>query len=282
MQGLAVERLIGRWPRLALNLLTVSVVAYFLASGAVSIMLPPELPSVEGATGKGVSGVSTVSVPPLKFFGPIITRNAFKAAMPKPKAKPKPKQKNLQQLAVAKIKSRLLGTMFSDVSALSRAIVLAGNKQRIMKIGDPLEGFKIADIQRRAIVLQKGTLRQLLLIDVKDKKNVGKTVSGRRMLSRKELKAKFQDLDALARDIKLAPATRGKLQGLWVQQLRAGSLFSKAGLERDDVILKVGGQAVVGGANPLSMFKMLDQKQVVVDILRKNKPMKLVLILTGK
>lgn len=282
MQGIVTERLIGRWPRLALNLLTVSMVAYFLASAAVALVLPPVVPSMEGATGTGAKGAAKVTVPPLKTFWPIITRNAFKASMPKPKAKPKPKQKSLQQLAVAKIKSRLLGTMYSDVNALSRAIVLVGSRQRLMKIGQPLEGFKIVDIQRRAIVLQKGNQRQLLLMDVKDKKTIGKKSSGRRMLSRKELKAKFQDLDSLARDIKLAPATRGKVKGLWVQQLRAGSLFSQAGLLRNDVILKVGGQSVAGGANPLSMFKMLDRNQVVVDILRNNRPMQLVLILTGK
>lgn len=280
MHGLE-ERLIGRWPRLALNLLTVSVVAYFLASGAVSLMLPPVLPGTTGVGGKGANGAASVTVPPLNFFGPILTRNAFKAAVPKPKAKPKPKQKGLGQLSVAKIKSRLLGTMYSDVSELSRAVILKGNRQQLIKIGQPLEGFKVADIQRRAIVLQKGGQRQLLLIDVADKKTVGKASTGRKMLPRKELKSKLQDLDALSRDIKLAPATRGKAKGLWVQQLRAGSVFNRAGLQKDDVILKVGGQSVVGGANPLSMFKMLDREQVAVDILRNNRPMQLVVILTG-
>ena len=276
------DTLLGRWPKVALNTLTVTVVAYFLASASLLLFVEPKLPSSRDGAGKVVETVAKISVPPLKFFSPIWDRNAFKAAMPKPKATPKPKPETIDQLKVAKLNARLLGTMYSDVPVFSRAVTLVGNNQSLVKIGDEIDGFTITEIKRRAVVLQKGKNRQLLLIDSNDKRVAAKKGESRKMLSRSELKAKLQDLDSLARDIQLAPATRGKQQGLWVRQLRAGSLFSKAGLQRDDVILTVGGQQVAKGANPVALFKLLDREQVTVDILRDGKPMQLVLLLTGK
>ncbi|BDQ38453.1 hypothetical protein SYK_28130 [Pseudodesulfovibrio nedwellii] len=279
MRELEIGRLIGRWPRLALNLSTISVVAYFLASAAVVLVVEPKLPSIHGTSIKSVQSASKVSIPPLKYFAPIWSRNAFKAARPKP---PVAKKKTLAQLPVAKLNIKLVGTIYSDVTVLSRAVTLQGNKQKLVKIGDKLSGFKIVEIQRRAIVLQKGNQKQLLLIDNTDKKIAAKKGVARKMLPRRDLKAKLQDLDSLSRDIQFAPATRGKQKGLWVRQLRAGSLFSKAGLQKDDVVLSVGGSLVAHGVNPLTLFKLLDQPQVNVGILRDGKPIQLVLILTGK
>lgn len=279
MRELGSDRLIGRWPRIALNLSTISVVAYFLASAAVVLVVDPQLPSMQGKTMKPGQGVPKVSIPSVHFFASIWQRNVFKAARPKP---PAAKTKTIDQLPVAKLNAKLLGTIYSDVAVLSRAVTLEGSKQKLVKIGDKLSGFTIAEIQRRAIVLQKGNQKQLLLIDAVDKKIAAKKGEARKMLSRREVKAKLQDLDSLARDIQLAPATRGKQKGLWVQKLRAGSLFSKAGLQKDDVVLSVGGKAVAQGVNPVSLFKLLDQQQVNVNILRNGKPMQIVLILTGK
>lgn len=281
MQRIDGERILGRWPRTALTLLTVTVVAYCLASGAAVLLLQPDLPALDDGSSRALKGSSKVSVPPLNFFAPIWDRNAFKAARPQPKPKPKPKPPTIDQLQVAKVKSQLLGTMYSEVGALSRAVVLQGNTQSLVKTGDKLEGFVIEEIKRRAIVLAKGNLRQLLLIDNADKKIAADKGEERKMLSRRELKGKFQDLDALSRDIQLSPATRGKEQGLWVRYLRNDSLFSKAGLQEDDVILRVGGQSVTSGVNPVSLFKLLDRDQVAVDVLRDGKPMQLILILTG-
>ena len=272
---------LSSWYRLALNVTTVTVVAYFLASSAAVLTITPRLPS----PGNGVEGihdaVKRVSIPSLKFFSPILSRNAFKAAVPKPKSKPKPKKPSIDKLSVAKVDERLLGTIYSDVIGLSRAVILKGNKQSLVKVGDKLSGFTIAEVKRRAIVLEKSKQRQLLLIDSADKKIAAKKSEARIMLSRKALKSKLQDLDSLSRDIQLAPATRGKQQGLWVRQVRSGSLFSKAGLQKDDVILTVGGEEVAKGANPIKLFGLLDRPQVDVNILRNGKPMSLVLLLTG-
>lgn len=172
--------------------------------------------------------------------------------------------------------------MYSDVSVLSRAIVMQGKAQKLVKAGDKLAGFVIADIQRRAIVIKKGNQSQLMLIDGQDKKIAAKKSESRTMISRRDIKAKFQDLDSLARDIQVAPATRGKQHGLWVRNLRAGSLFSKAGLQKDDVILDVGGMSVAKGANPATFFQLFDREKVILNVLRNGKPMQVVLILTGK
>jgi type II secretion system protein C len=279
MHGLGDNGPLGHWTRIALNLFALTVVASLLASAAVALLAKPTLPLPGESVMKAAKDDAAVSISPYGHFAPIWLRNAFKAALPKPPPPPKPP--SLDQLPVAKLNVSLLGTMYSEVSVLSRAVVLEGNRQSLVKVGDKLSGFDIAEIQRRAIVLQRGKQRQLLLIDAADKKSVGKQSEERKMFSRDMIKDKLKDLDALARDIQLSVATRGKQQGLWVRQLRAGSLFSKAGLRKDDVILTVGGQPVAKGANPVALIKLLEQSEVVVDILRDGKQMQLVLLLTG-
>lgn len=283
MHGLVEDRVISPWLRMSLTLLATTVVAYFIASGVVTLMVDPTLPAMGDDDAKVAKAAGKVSVPSLNFFAPITGRNAFKAAMPKPKVEKKaqPVEKDISTLQVAQINAQLLGTMYSDVSILSRAVVFENKVQRLVKIGDTISGYAIDDIQRRAIVLKKGSQSQLLLIDAQDKNTAGKKSEARKMLSRQTLKAKLQDLDALAKEIQLAPATRGKQQGLWIRQLQAGSLFSKAGLQKDDVLLNVGGMDVAK-ANPVTLFKMLEKDQVVVSLLRNGKPMQLVLLLTGK
>ena len=282
MRGLAEIGLNGRWPKIALNLMTVTLVAYFLASGAVALVVDPVLPNVGSGAGGSAKGAARVSVPPLNYFSPILSRNAFKAARPKPPApKKEPVKPDIESLPIAKLNVALLGTIYSSVPALSRAVILEGSTQKLVKAGDDVSGFKISEIQRRAIVLEKGKVHQLLLIDKTDKTVAAKSDEARTMLPRASVKAVLQDLDALSKQIWLAPATRGKQQGLWVRDLRAGTMFSKAGLQKDDVILKVGGKSVTKNVNPVTLFKLLDNEQVVVDILRDGKPMQLVLILTG-
>lgn len=282
MREVRRDALLGRWTKFFLMLMAVSCGAYFFASAAVELLVPPELPVTEDDFGRGKSVKTKVALPSLKAFSPIWDRNPFKAAMPKAASPSKPKTQTLDKLPVAKIKVRLLGTMYSDVTKFSRAVILDGNKQRLVKVGDKLTGgLAIVEIRRRAVVLLRGTSRQLLLIDSTDKKIASKKGEDRKMLSRQEVKSKIQDLDSLARDIQFVPASRGKEQGLWVRHLRSGSLFSKAGLERDDVVLDIEGQSVIN-VNPISLFQLLDKPQVRVKLLRDGKPMQLILILTGK
>ena len=281
MHGLGERKSISPWLKAGLTLLATTLVAYFMASSAVLLMVDPVLPIVGAESTNAGKAVAKVSIPPLKFFAPIWQRNPFKAALPKPKAKPKPVADDISKLKVAKVNAALLGTMCSSVAKISRAIVFHNKRQTIMKVGDKLAGFVISDIQRRAIVLKKGNQSQLLLIDDQDRKIAAKKPQTRMMVSRKEIKSKLQDLDALAKEIQLAPATRGKQEGLWVRQLQSRSLFSKVGLQKDDVLLTVGGMKVTK-TNPVSLFKLLDQQQVNVNLLRDGKPMQLTLILTGK
>jgi len=277
MRELVDGRLIGRWPRMVLNALTTAVVAYFLAGAAVALFVSPDLPRLE-AVGGGGDSRPALSVSSLNHFSPILTRNVFKAALPEPDASSD--AESLASLAVAKINAQLLGTMYSDVAIFSRAVILQGNKQKLVKVGDSLAGFTIAEIQRRAIVLKKGGQRQLLLIDAADKKNIGRTKVSGPQFSRRDIKRQLQDMDGLAEDIRLAVVEHDGKKRFLVRQLRAGSLFSKAGLHKGDVVLKVGGQDVVVKTDPANLFHLLKQERVFVDIVRNGRPTRLVLLMT--
>lgn len=270
----------GRVPRFLLTLSAVTLAASFLAGAAVALLIPPKLPRLPGDSALVADVAARVEIPPLKAFSPILDRNPFKAAMPKPPPPPKPRKVTLDQLPVVNLNVRLLGTMAAENVEFSRAVVLEGDKQQLIRIGQKLAGYTVSEIQRRAIVLTKGKKRQLLLIDAEDRKIAAGAGNARKMLSRKAVKARFQNLDSLAQDIQLVPATRGKQEGLWVRHLRPASLFGRAGLRRDDVLLTVQGEPVAT-ANPLSLFRLLDEPQIRVELLREGQPMQLVLILTG-
>jgi type II secretory pathway component PulC len=221
-------------------------------------------------------GSAKVEVPPLNFFAPILGRNVFKAAVDTGPEQGAPGEK----VDLAKLKAVLLGTMSSDIPSLSRAVVMENNVQRLIRPGDTLEGTRVAEIRRRAVVVEAGGKRQLLVLDAGA--DAAETIGnfGPTELSISEVKQALQDIPALAGSIRFALAEHDEERRLWVRQIRPDSLFGKAGLKKGDIIMRVGGQEVNLDTRPEDLFNLLERDRVDVDLVRDGSPLTLSLAWT--
>lgn len=258
------------------NLTAVTLVAYLLGSAGAVLFTAPRLPGLGAARAASAPGGAGGAAPPLNFFASIQGRNVFKAAVdtgPEPGAPG-------EQLALAKLKAVLLGTMSSDIPSLSRAVVMENNVQRLIKPGDTLGGARVAEIRRRAVVVEAGGRRLLLALDTGEGAAATLESYGRTALSRTEVKHALQDLPSLSGSIRFAPAEHDEERRLWVRQISPDGLFGRAGLKKGDIILRVGGQDVNLDTRPEDFFNLLERDRVDVDLVRDGSPFTLSLAWT--
>lgn len=151
------------WRNAGVGIFSLMLMAYFLAGAARALMAQPQLPALDDTGLAASEPVETIFIPALSDFSSIRERNVFKAARPDVQ-----ETTSIENLPVVQLSVKLLGTIDCDVTPLSRAIVLEGDKQRLVKVGDSLGGHSISEIQRRAVVLLKGGQKQVLLIDLEE------------------------------------------------------------------------------------------------------------------
>lgn len=135
---------------------------YFLYGAAKAFIYQPWLPEVDAESLEVPLPVESTPVMPLSHFEVIQDRNVFKAAVPLENSK----TPLIENLPVAQLRAKLLGTIDCDISSFSRAIILEGSKQRLVSLGDPLGGYIITEVQRRALVLTKRGEKKVLLIEL--------------------------------------------------------------------------------------------------------------------
>ncbi|WP_187170456.1 type II secretion system protein N [Salidesulfovibrio onnuriiensis] len=159
MTGLGMPRPSLRTAGLALA--AVIVAGYFLCGAGKALTAQPQLPEVDMDGMEAPVAVEAAPIPPVSHFAAIRDRNLFRAAMPEASG-----ATAIEELPVVQLGIKLLGTIYCDAAPLSRAIILEGDKQRLVKVGDSLAGHSIAEIQRRALVLSKGGEKKVLLIEL--------------------------------------------------------------------------------------------------------------------
>ena len=269
--------LVDRRVRQLVNFATVSLVGYLLASAAAVLMPTPRLlASGVDCLSAEKNAVKTV-LQPLSSFDPILGRNVFNASVdsgPEPGAAEDPTN-------LGKIKAVLLGTMVSDTPSLSRAVVLKGKVQWMVKLDDTLEGTRVVEIRRRVLVLEVGGQRRRLVLDPPSSMGGRRDKpAGRIPFSRAAVKLALRDIPALSENIRFAEVAHGGHRRLWIRQIRPESLFGKAGLKKGDIILRVGGQGVDKDTRPEDFFNLIENRQVDVDLVRDGSPLTLSLVLT--
>ncbi len=147
----------------ATRLFCLTVIAYLLAQGVFFLTADP-MASV-GANGVSASSARALKnvsvVPPLEQYGSIHARNLFSA-------RDLPKQgiaEDMDILPESGLGWKLLGTVMSAQASLRRAVVLVGSKQIICKENDKIEGWVIAHIQRGAVIVSNGDVREWLRVE---------------------------------------------------------------------------------------------------------------------
>lgn len=252
--------------RLILLLAVLVVVVYFLRTAYVALFETVPVASFESFKPKN-STFSAGRTASLESYSAIGKRNLLGV---KNCASTQPTTSEHELFSEASAISQrgftLLGTILGDSQASHYAVVLVNNVQSIFKVGQTVEEWKVLAIKRREVLLERNGVRERLLIDDADDAKVPE-----RVLATDELKKELGKLDELAQNIQLSPRRMGKNSGLYVDYLRSNSFLYTLGLRRDDLLVEINGQRLMGLRNPMALMRMLEENMIALDIVRKGK-----------
>lgn len=105
---------------------------------------------------------------------------------------------------------------------------------------------------------------------------VKKETSGKFVVDQREIDDAIQNLDKLYTEIRAVPNfAGGKVSGMKILSVKEGSLFSKLGMKRGDILQKINGLEldVKRGFEIFNQLK--EQKNITLDMIRQGQPMTL-------
>lgn len=104
--------------------------------------------------------------------------------------------------------------------------------------GDTIQGWKIALVQRRTVVVAKGGSKERLLMSedpILQKEDT--KPDEQKTVSRARLREELGDVGSLMRAVSVSPQTVGGYQGLRILDMQSGSYIEELGLRKDDLLL---------------------------------------------
>lgn len=265
--------------------------AWFLAQASASLWfsVPLENPSkLKSLAGKNMPGSVGAEAP--EFFSIIETRNLLQARsfsggkrgpggkfFSEELAAESGERENVDNLPVSKKGWKLLGTIVEEANGIpdkiSRAVILHEGNQQAYKLGDSVQGWKIALIRRRTVVLTRGSVRERLLI-ADEAFPQGKTAGDatvRKTVDRTRLRQELGDIASLMRNIAAEPQNVGGYQGLRIMEIRSGSYVQELGLAPGDLLLGVNNRPLKGFGDLGELAELLNTGKITVEILRNGK-----------
>jgi len=168
MQITGMEIARPSWRIAGLAVVAIAAVGYLLYGTAEALRAHPQLPEVDSSNCAIPAPTEIMPISPMSHFAAIQERNLFKAARPEVM-----ENADIENLPVMQLGVKLLGTIYCDVAPFSRAIILEGDKQRLVKVGDSLNGHPISEIRRRAVVFDESGEKKVLLIELEDETQSG-------------------------------------------------------------------------------------------------------------
>jgi general secretion pathway protein C len=170
----------------------------------------------------------------------------------------------------------VLKGILADQGTQNRYALIAsgGQKERVYRTGDKVEGAEIVRIESRRVVIRRNGITEALnLVARKLSGNTDKT-SGtarfnlpagivrisdtERMIPRTTLEQHMKNLPALLLQATALPQIEnGQQTGFRIVNLKQGSVFEQLGLRQDDVINAVNGKPVRNGEEALSAYQSL-------------------------
>lgn len=258
--------------KIFIELLAVTVVSYFLADACYTLFFSEQTVVLKNASQVVHSKSAIEKQVNRSVFALIEKRNLLKVRNlpPKPKKRTPPKAIPVEALSISKRGFRLLGTVLAEKPLRSCAIVLYKNRQSLYRNNATIGGWKIVEVKRREIILQRGGVKERLLIDADNKRPVRKG-GKQRVLKRSYVKKQLSNLSALSQSVQLQPRTVGKTKGLIVSSLRSKSFFYDMGLRKGDLLVKANGKKLSSFSDAASLMAMLDSNSISLDIVRNKK-----------
>lgn len=265
------------------TLLCIALVAWFLARGTFALRetaletsgsasrfaenaaaAPEPLAAFDGITGRNLLGVSV--------FPPEAGR-ARKDGADAGEGNERLSADGIDALPVSKQGWKLLGTIVnSGPGKASRAVIQVNGTEQPYREGDTIQGWKIALVQRRTVVVAKGGSRERLLMseDPVIQKEDAKP-DEQKTVSRARLRDELGDVGALMRAVSVSPQTVGGYQGLRIIDMQSGSYIEELGLRKDDLLLGANGKPLKGFGDLGGLGDLADKSAITLEVLRNGK-----------
>lgn len=116
----------------------------------------------------------------------------------------------------------------------SRAVIQVNGAEQPYREGDTIQGWKIALVQRRTVVVAKGGSKERLLMSedpILQKEDT--KPDEQKTVSRARLREELGDVGSLMRAVSVSPQTVGGYQGLRILDMQSGSYIEELGLRKD-------------------------------------------------
>ncbi len=217
---------------------------------------------------------------PLSHYAPIADKDIFNP--------PRPETEAPVDSPVADLKARLLGTAPGH-GMESYAIIEDQNtkKQDLYRIGDPLQGRKLARIEWDRVILKNGTREEVLKI-VEATGAVSATTAASApsgsgiqavgdtnfVIDRSEIDHAMENLNQLFTQVRAVPHFQdGKANGFRLFAIRRDSIFEKVGLKNGDIVSRINGNDLTDPARAMALIQELrGENRISVELNRNREP----------
>ena len=176
-------------------------------------------------------------------------------------------------LPVSKQGWKLLGTIVNTgPGKASRAVIQVNGAEQPYREGDTIQGWKIALVQRRTVVVAKGGSKERLLMSedpILQKEDT--KPDEQKTVSRARLREELGDVGSLMRAVSVSPQTVGGYQGLRILDMQSGSYIEELGLRKDDLLLGANGKPLRGFGDLGGLGDLADKSAITLEVLRNGK-----------
>ena len=170
----------------------------------------------------------------------------------------------IDALPVSKQGWKLLGTIVNTgPGKASRAVIQVNGAEQPYREGDTIQGWKIALVQRRTVVVAKGGSKERLLMSedpILQKEDT--KPDEQKTVSRARLREELGDVGSL---------TVGGYQGLRILDMQSGSYIEELGLRKDDLLLGANGKPLRGFGDLGGLGDLADKSAITLEVLRNGK-----------
>ena len=230
-------------------------------------------------------GPGTVSVSRSRRLGDyrsIEARNLFGTVKTAIKEEPTQEEVKIEEMPLASLKLKLMGTVVATDPAMRTAIIAEANgrNERMYREGESVKGATIKKILRYAVVLNTGKRDEVLKMETPEngkpaKENPRSGRSGNRTpvqvvtLNRDDVQATLKDIPSLLKSAKFERYRSGGINGFKLRSMGKNSGFSKLGLRSNDIVLGVNGAPITNLNQATQLYDELERGgQVSVNIKR--------------
>jgi general secretion pathway protein C len=220
------------------------------------------------------------SIYPVSYYSHIAERNLFGL---KSEAAQKPDPVDIDNLVITELDLRLWGTV-TEKDSTAYAVIESSQgqnikkEQRLYKEGEIVQNATIEKIYRDKIVLNFEGEKQILAMEkYESRKSYRRSRQPRkqparlaRTIRRKDIEKAFQNINTVMRQARIRPRSNG----MYISNIRRGSIFQRLGLRNGDIIQGVDGKQINSVDDAMNFYNSLKSgTRVALDLKRRGRPL---------